>query len=51
MFGGGKVVGIMNMIGITVIAVVGLQINGGYAGQVNMGQSTFMGVGAYAAAA
>jgi branched-chain amino acid transport system permease protein len=49
--GGGKVVGIMNMIGITVIAVVGLQINGGYAGQVSMGQSTFMGVGAYAAGA
>ena len=31
------------------IAVVGLQITMGYAGQVNMGQSAFMGVGAFAA--
>ena len=43
------VIGMMNVIWITVIAVVGLQINVGYAGQINMGQSAFMGVGAYAA--
>jgi branched-chain amino acid transport system permease protein len=33
---------------ITAVAVVGLQICTGYAGQVNLGQSAFMGVGAYA---
>ncbi len=32
---------------ITAIVVVGLQINTGYAGQVNLGQAAFMGVGAY----
>lgn len=48
---GGKVIGMMNVIWITLIAVVGLQINVGYAGQVNLGQSAFMGVGAYAAGA
>lgn len=51
LFGGGMVIGMMNVIWITVIAVVGLQINVGYAGQINMGQSAFMGVGAYAAGA
>lgn len=51
LFGGGRALGIMNVIGITLIAVVGLQINAGYAGQINMGQSAFMGVGAYTAAA
>src|SRR5437868_5421583 len=35
---------------ITAVAVIGLQICTGYAGQVNMGQSAFMGVGAYACA-
>jgi len=50
-FGGGRVIGMMNTIWITLIAVVGLQINVGYAGQVNLGQSAFMGVGAYAAGA
>jgi branched-chain amino acid transport system permease protein len=50
-FGGGRAIGIMNVIWITVIAVVGLQINAGYAGQINLGQSAFMGVGAYTAGA
>lgn len=36
---------------ITAIAVVGLQLCTGYAGQINLGQSAFMGVGAYACAA
>jgi branched-chain amino acid transport system permease protein len=49
--GTGKIVGIANVIGITVVAVVGLQITSGYAGQINMGQSAFMGVGAYLCAA
>lgn len=35
---------------ITAIAVVGLQICTGYAGQVNLGQSAFMGVGGYGCA-
>lgn len=35
---------------IMAIAVVGLQVCTGYAGQVNLGQSAFMGVGAYACA-
>ncbi len=51
LFSGGRIIGIMNVIWITLIAVVGLQINVGYAGQVNLGQSAFMGVGAYAAGA
>ena len=51
LFAGGKVIGMMNVAWITLIAVVGLQINVGYAGQVNLGQSAFMGVGAYAAGA
>jgi branched-chain amino acid transport system permease protein len=51
LYSSGKVIGIMNVIWITLIAVVGLQINVGYAGQVNMGQSAFMGVGAYGAGA
>ncbi len=35
---------------ITAVAVMGLQICTGYAGQINLGQSAFMGVGAYGAA-
>lgn len=35
---------------ITAVAVIGLQICTGYAGQINLGQSAFMGVGAYACA-
>lgn len=50
-FAGGRVIGIVNVIGITLVAVVGLQITSGLAGQINMGQSAFMGVGAYAAGA
>lgn len=48
-FGGGRVIGIGITMGITMIAVIGLQLTMGYAGQVNMGQSAFMGVGAFAA--
>lgn len=51
LYSSGKVTGIMIVMWITLIAVVGLQINVGYAGQVNMGQSAFMGVGAYTAGA
>lgn len=47
LFGGGRIIGIMNVMGIMMIGVVGLQITIGYAGQTNLGQSAFMGVGAY----
>lgn len=43
----GRTVGIATTIGITLIAVLGLQITMGLAGQVNIGQSAFMGVGAF----
>ena len=32
---------------ITAVIVIGLQITIGYAGQINLGQAAFMGVGAY----
>ncbi len=47
LFAGGRIIGIMNVMGIMMIGVVGLQITIGYAGQTNLGQSAFMGVGAY----
>jgi branched-chain amino acid transport system permease protein len=47
LFGGGRIIGIMNVMGIMMIGVVGLQITIGCAGQTNLGQSAFMGVGAY----
>jgi branched-chain amino acid transport system permease protein len=47
LFGGGKIIGILNIMGIMMIGVVGLQITIGYAGQTNLGQSAFMGFGAY----
>lgn len=43
-----RMLAIMNTSMITAVAVVGLQINLGYAGQINLGQAAFMGVGAYA---
>src|SRR3990172_1232540 len=51
LLGSGKIIGIANVIGITLVAVVGLQLTSGFAGQINMGQSAFMGVGAYACGA
>ena len=45
------VLGIASMMFITTIAVFGLQITVGMAGQINFGQSAFVGVGAYVAAA
>ena len=41
------VMGLINYILITVIAVLGLQIVMGYCGQVSFGQAAFMAVGAY----
>lgn len=48
---GPRYVAIANIMLITAIVVLGLQITTGIAGQVNLGQSAFMGVGAYTAAA
>ncbi|MFT3819116.1 MAG: branched-chain amino acid ABC transporter permease [Rubrivivax sp.] len=48
---GGSVLGIATMAGITLIAVFGLQVTIGLAGQLNLGQSAFVGVGAFVAAA
>lgn len=45
-----KYIAMINVTAIMVIAVVGLQITSGYAGQVNLGQSAFMGMGAFVAA-
>jgi branched-chain amino acid transport system permease protein len=47
---GSRLLGVVNVIGIILIAVVGLQIPIGYAGQINLGQSAFMGMGAFVAA-
>ena len=43
-------VAIMTSMLITAVVVMGLQINTGLAGQINLGQAAFMGVGAYATA-
>ena len=42
-----RYIGMLNVAGITLIAVVGLQITTGYCGQINLGQSAFVGIGAY----
>ncbi|MGA9111966.1 MAG: branched-chain amino acid ABC transporter permease [Smithella sp.] len=41
---------ILNIIGITAIAAIGLNILIGYTGQISLGHGAFFGVGAYAAA-
>lgn len=43
-------VAVMTSMLITAVVVIGLQINTGMAGQINLGQAAFMGVGAYATA-
>src|SRR3989338_8685709 len=43
-------VAIMTSMLVTAVVVMGLQINTGLAGQINLGQAAFMGVGAYATA-
>ena len=47
---GPRLVSMGSVMLISAIVVVGLQLNTGYAGQVNLGQAAFMGVGAYTAA-
>lgn len=48
---GDYMLGILTVGFITLIAVFGLQITVGMAGQINLGQSAFVGVGAFVAAA
>ncbi len=43
-------IGFATIVFITMIAVLGLQVTTGMAGQINLGQSAFVGVGAFAAA-
>lgn len=45
-----QAVSFLNYVGITIIAVLGLQILTGYCGQISIGQSAFMAVGAYTSA-
>jgi branched-chain amino acid transport system permease protein len=45
---GVRFIAMINMAAMICIAVVGLQITTGYAGQINLGQSAFMGMGAFA---
>lgn len=45
-----RVVAVMTSMFITGVVVLGLQMNTGLAGQVNLGQAAFMGVGAYSTA-
>ncbi len=47
---GAHLIGLLTMLCITAIAVLGLQITTGMAGQVNLGQSAFVGAGAFVAA-
>ena len=49
-FLGGEALGILNLIGISIIAVIGLNILLGYTGQISLGQAAFMCVGSYTAA-
>lgn len=42
--------GVATLAGVTLVAVLGLQITIGMAGQLNLGQSAFVGVGAFTAA-
>jgi len=45
-----RILSILIVMGITAVAVVGLQITVGLTGQINLGQSAFMGMGAFTAA-
>ncbi len=47
---GSRLLGIVNVMSIILIAVVGLQLPIGYTGQINLGQSAFMGMGAFVTA-
>jgi branched-chain amino acid transport system permease protein len=46
----GRVLHFVNLVGITMIAAQGLNLLTGFAGQISLGQSAFMAVGAYSSA-
>jgi branched-chain amino acid transport system permease protein len=48
LLGSPRLMAFLTLLSITAVSVVGLQITMGYAGQINLGQSAFTGVGAYA---
>jgi len=50
LFLSGVMINLLNYMGITIIAVMGLNILTGYCGQISIGQSAFMAVGAYTVA-
>jgi len=50
LFANSHLLSLVNVIGITLIAVMGLNILTGYCGQVNIGQSAFMAIGAFISA-
>jgi branched-chain amino acid transport system permease protein len=47
LFGSYYLISFMNLLAITVIVVLGLQIVSGFCGQISFGQAAFMAVGAY----
>ena len=47
LFLGGRWLNLLNLVGISIIAVHGLNILTGYCGQISLGQAAFMAVGAY----
>ncbi len=49
-FADSGIVGMLNLIGISIIAVQGLNLLVGYTGQISLGQAAFMAVGAYTSA-
>lgn len=48
--GNNQLINFLNWVGVTVIVALGLQIVTGYCGQISLGQSAFMAVGAYSSA-
>lgn len=50
MYASGSILNIANYAGITIMAVLGLHVLMGYCGQMSIGQSAFMAVGAYVSA-
>jgi len=46
----GRLLALANLIGISIVAIQGLNLVTGYCGQMNLGQTAFMAVGAYSSA-
>lgn len=50
LFASGYILGVVNLMAITIISALGLQILTGFAGQISVAQAAFMAVGGYASA-